>query len=267
VRTARIGDIEFPYHEAGAGDPVLYLHGFPTSGYLWRDVMGPVSADFRAIAPDMPGFGESPLMDRPHTWQNLIEWVDAFVDATETAPVHLGVHDWGGLIGLAWACLHPEKVRSILITNTSFRAKDEWHGLAQQWRAPGTGEEMIGGMTEEGFRGLLSATGSMGDDSMTEYWKGLSTPERRMAKLEMYRSLEFKMFEPLEPKLSEVAAKGARVVWGGADPLLHYKFALRFGERLRAEVTILEDVGHFLQEERGEQLGEIHAGFLKSLAS
>jgi pimeloyl-ACP methyl ester carboxylesterase len=100
---------------------------------------------------------------------------------------------------------------------------------------------------------------------MTEYWKGLSTLERRMAKLEMYRSLEFKMFEPLEPKLPEVAAKGARVVWGGADPLLHFKFALQFGERLRAEVTIFEDIGHFLQEERGRQLGDIHAQFLHTL--
>ena len=263
--TARIGGLEFAFREAGDGDPVLYLHGFPTSGYLWRDVMTPVSSSFRTIAPDMPGFGESPLMDRPHTWENLIGWIDEFVDELGIAPVHLGVHDWGGLIGLAWACLNPDKTRSLLITNTSFRSKDEWHGLAQQWRAPGTGEEMIGGMTEEGFRGLLSATGSMDDESISEYWKGLSTLERRVAKLDMYRSLEFKMFEPLEPKLPEVAAKGARVVWGGADPLLHYKFALRFGKLLGAEVTILEDVGHFLQEERGTQLGEVHRDFLEAL--
>jgi haloalkane dehalogenase len=264
--TARVGENDFVYRETGEGDPVLYLHGFPTSGYLWRQVMVPVSSNYRTIAPDMPGFGESPLMDRAHTWENLIEWVDAFVDSMKIAPVHLGVHDWGGLIGLAWACIHPEKVRSLLITNTSFRAKDEWHGLAQQWREPEVGDELIGGMTEEGFKSLLSATGNMGEESMDEYWKGLSTLERRTAKLEMYRSLEFKMFEPLEPKLPEVAAKGARVVWGGADPLLHSKFALRFGDRLGAEVTILQDVGHFLQEERGEELGKIHADFLNSLA-
>lgn len=265
VQTVEIGGRVAAFREKGDGDSILYLHGFPTSGYLWRHVMEVTSERYRAVACDFPGFGDSEVMERPHTWENLIDWLDSFVDAAGLAPVHLGVHDWGGLIGLAWACRHPMKVSSLLITNTSFRAKDRWHALAQQWREPGVGEEMIGDITFDGFSNLVGVISSVPEDALQEYWKGMATPERRAAKLQMYRSLDFEMLAPLEPLLPDVASGRVLVVWGGGDPFLSTKLGFRFGARLGCDVTVIDDAGHFLQEDRGEHLGRLHLEFLAGL--
>lgn len=263
-QTIVIRGAEASYRDEGEGEPVLYLHGFPSSSYLWRHVMEEVSEGYRTLAPDYPGFGDSAL-NGPHTWQAFVEWTDELVDQLEIAPVHLGVHDWGGLIGLAWACLHPEKVGSLLITDTSFRAKDRWHAAAAQWRTPGVGESLIGEMTMDGFRSFVGSFTSLDETTLAEYWKGLSTPERRAAKLEMYRSLEFEMFEPLEPKLPDVAPGRVLVVWGELDPVLPTKWAFRFGHKLGADVKIMEGAGHFLQEESGAEVGRVHKEFLDRL--
>lgn len=265
IQKVTVGGIEAAYRESGSGEPVLYLHGFPTSSYLWRDVMQQVGRGYRAIAPDLPSFGESALLDGPHTWESMIEWTDAFVETLKLAPVHLAVHDWGGLIGLAWASLNPEKVSSLLITDTSFRSTDHWHAMAREWRKEGVGEELIGEMNEAGFRAFVSMVTPVEDHALAEYWKGLSTTKRRAAKLELYRSLEFEMLAPLEPKLPKVAPGRVLVVWGEPDPVLSTKLALRFGEKLGADVKIIEGAGHFLQEQAGGRVGYLHKEFLDSL--
>ncbi len=245
---------------------MLYLHGFPTSSYLWRDVMQIVSTSFEAFALDFPGFGDSELLPEGHTWAQLKSWVGDFVDALNIAPVHLAVHDWGGLVGLPWMCEQPEKVRSLLITDTSFSPKDRWHFLAQQWRAPVTGEESIGAITHDGLEALLSSiTPGIEQASVDEYWKCLATEQHRAAKLQMYRSLEFEMFEPYMDTFPKIAGGRSRVVWGGNDMFVPSKVAQRFGERLGAEVTVLEGVSHFLQEDAGSEVGRLHLEFLKTL--
>jgi haloalkane dehalogenase len=255
------------YWESGSGEAILYLHGFPTSGYLWRHVLGETAQSFRAIAPDFPGFGRSELMGGPHTWRALIDWLDQFVTELEIAPVHLGVHDWGGLIGIAWACEHPDKVSSLLITDTSFRSTDRWHGLATEWRKPVVGEQMLGSITREGLQALLSAASQhIPEDAIDEYWSGLNTEERISAKLEMYRSLDFEMLAPLEPRLDQIAPGRTRVVWGANDPFVPQKVAHWFGERLGTEVNVLENASHFLQEDAGQEIGRIHREFLESLS-
>jgi haloalkane dehalogenase len=253
------------YWESGSGETILYLHGFPTSGYLWRDVIQETGSSFRAVAPDFPGFGRSQLMTRPHTWANLIDWIDAFVEELQLGAVHLGVHDWGGLIGIAWACKHPEKVSSLLVTDTTFRSTDRWHAAATEWRKPDVGEQMLGSITREGLEALLGAVSQMPADAVDEYWRGLNSEVKVSAKLEMYRSLDFEMLAPLEPLLDQVARGRRRVVWGANDPFVPKKVGQWFGERLSAEVTVLENASHFLQEDAGAEVGRIHRDFLESL--
>lgn len=254
------------YLSKGEGEAVLYLHGFPTSGYLWRDVMGVVSSGYLTIAVDFPGFGHSQLLDSDHDWRRLSEWIGKFLDAIGLDKVHLAVHDWGGLLGLPWLCENPERVASLLVTDTSFTSTDRWHALAQQWREPGVGEESLAQLNPQGFASLMSVTGSKVDEqAVDEYFRGLETEELRAAKLQMYRSLDFGMFAPYMGKFEQIASGKSRVVWGANDPFVPAKVAHRFGERLGAEVTILEGAGHFLQEDAGAEVGRLHLEFLDAL--
>lgn len=106
--------------EEGEGEPVLLLHGVPSSSFLYRKMMSEIAGQgFRAISFDFPGVG---LSDKPkdfaYDWHSLAQWVGKVVDALELPPVHLVVHDIGGPIGAEWAIQNPVKVRSITITNT-----------------------------------------------------------------------------------------------------------------------------------------------------
>ena len=99
---------------------VLCLHGYPESSYMWRHLLETVAdVGWQAVAPDLPGYGDSPYAGSG-TWQAHVDAVDAFHREQELGEVVLVVHDWGGLIGLRWACEHPELIRAMVISNTGF---------------------------------------------------------------------------------------------------------------------------------------------------
>jgi len=138
------------------GEPlgdVLCVHGYPETSYMWRHVLPAcAAAGWRAFAPDLPGFGDSPVAP-PHTWQRAVEAIEAFRTDLGLAPVVLVAHDWGGLIGLRWACDHPEAVRALVISDTGFFADGRWHGLAKEMQTEGKGEELMANMSREGLAG------------------------------------------------------------------------------------------------------------------
>ena len=106
--------------EAGEGEPVLFLHGVPSSSFLFRKMLPEIAAQgLRAVSFDFPGAG---LSDKPkdigYDWHELAEWVGRVVDALALPPVHLVLHDIAGPIGVEWAIQNPVKVRSITFTNT-----------------------------------------------------------------------------------------------------------------------------------------------------
>ena len=106
------------YVEMGEGDPIVFLHGNPTSSYLWRNVMPPVRDRGRLIAPDLIGMGDSDkLEDSGPERYRLVEHRD-YLDALLAAlgverRVVLVVHDWGSALGFDWARRHPDAVRGI----------------------------------------------------------------------------------------------------------------------------------------------------------
>src|SRR3954470_2966240 len=106
------------FREAGDADaPVaLMVHGYPNSSYLFRNVMPAVAeAGWRAAAPDLPGFGDTPLDGSRGTWEGPLEALREFVAAERLAPVALVAHDWGGLIGLRWAVEQPDAVSALVL--------------------------------------------------------------------------------------------------------------------------------------------------------
>jgi haloalkane dehalogenase len=103
------------YRESGAGDPVVFLHGNPTSSYLWRHVIPYLEPHGRCIAPDLIGMGDSdPSSDGNYRFVDHRRYLDAFLDQVgATERVTLVVHDWGSALGFDWARRHPVRVKGI----------------------------------------------------------------------------------------------------------------------------------------------------------
>ncbi len=259
--------MDLAFREEGErGAPVaLLLHGYPNSSYLWNDVLPAVAdAGWRAVAPDLPGFGDSePLHGEAGTWVDHVMAVDDFVAAHGLAPVALVVHDWGGLIGLRWACERPYAVRALVISGTGFFPDGRWHGLARGLRTPEQGEQMLAGLTRESFGELLrAASPSITEESLDEYWKGYDGEQRRAAHLALYRSGDFEQLARFDGALGRLGVP-TLILWGEGDAFAPVGGAHRFKREIpHAELVILEDAGHFLQEDAPERVAREIAGFL-----
>lgn len=106
------------YIEEGNGNPVLYLHGNPTSSYLWRNILPIVSKDSRSIALDLIGFGKSAKPDIDYSFQDHYKHIETFIDALGLEDIIIVGHDWGGVLGFWYAYNHQENVRGLALMET-----------------------------------------------------------------------------------------------------------------------------------------------------
>ena len=130
---AQVLGSEMAYTEVGSGDPIVFLHGNPTSSYLWRNIIPHVRDRGRCIAPDLIGMGDSDKL--PHSGPDSYRFVDhrAHLDGLlealgVTERVTLVVHDWGSGLGFDWANRHREAVRGIAYREASVLpvSWDDW---------------------------------------------------------------------------------------------------------------------------------------------
>jgi haloalkane dehalogenase len=262
--------MELAFREAGdPGAPVaLLLHGYPNSSYLWRETLPAIAgAGWRAVAPDLAGFGDSaPLPGGGGTWTDHVDALDDFVAAHDLAPVALVAHDWGGLIGLRWACERPYAIRALVLSGTGFFPDGRWHGLAQGLRRPHQGEQMLDGITRSTFADILrTAAPRVTDDAIDEYWKAYATPEHRAAHLALYRSGNFEELERYDGSLASLEVPSL-VLWGAEDTFAPVGGAHRFAHELRdPRLVIVEDAGHFLPEDCPQRVAREIAAFLATL--
>ncbi len=136
------------YVEEGAGDPVLFLHGNPTSSYLWRNVIPHVSPLGRCIAPDLIGMGKSDKPDIGYGFFDHSRYVEGFIEALGLQNITLVIHDWGSALGFHYARRHEGNVKGIAFMEAIVRPVtwDEWPEQARQmfqaFRTPGVGEQI-----------------------------------------------------------------------------------------------------------------------------
>lgn len=145
--------LEMAYVEVGAGDPIVFLHGNPTSSYLWRNVIPHVADSGRCIAPDLIGMGDSAkLPDSGPGSYRFVEhrrFVDALLDQLGVSDrVTFVIHDWGSALGFDWANRHREAVRGLAYMEAVVRpvSWSDWpdaaRGVFEGFRSP-AGEEMV----------------------------------------------------------------------------------------------------------------------------
>jgi len=260
------------HREAGTavnGD-VLLVHGFPESSRMFAPLLEPIAqAGWRAVAPDLVGFGDSePAGPGSAAWAAQVEALEAFRQDQGLDRVVLVVHDWGGLIGLRWACDHPEAVRALSISDTGFFSDGEWHDLAKTLRTPGAGEDLVDQLTPDAVAGLLRAVSSgMSDDALADYGRVVSTPQRRAAILELYRSGEFSELAPYDGRLADLGVP-TLLLWGADDPFAPVAAAHRFHEEIPgSELIVVEGAGHFVYDDAPERCTDVILSFLDRVAS
>ena len=149
-KRVRVLDSEMAYVDTGAGDPIVFLHGNPTSSYLWRNIIPYVTGQRRCLAPDLVGMGDSSKSSSgTYRFVDHARYLDGWFDALGvTRNVVLVVHDWGSALGFHWARRHPGRVTGIAYMEAIVRPVtwQEWPETArkifQAMRSP-AGEEMV----------------------------------------------------------------------------------------------------------------------------
>ena len=140
------------YIDEGEGDPILFIHGNPTSSYLWRNIIPFVLPQGRAIALDLIGMGKSDKPDLDYTFADQSRYLEAFIDKLDLQNITLVVHDWGSTLGLHYARRHEDNVRGITLMEgmlppanpfPNFAAMGKIGEVFQALRDPELGYEMV----------------------------------------------------------------------------------------------------------------------------
>jgi haloalkane dehalogenase len=148
-RRIRVLDTEMAFVDAGEGRPVVFLHGNPTSSFLWRNVMPHVEGAARCVAPDLVGMGQSGTSPAgSYRFVDHARYLDAWFEAMSLRDVTLVVHDWGSALGFHWAHRHPDRVSGLVYMEAIVRPLTwaEWpenaRKIFQGMRSP-AGEDLV----------------------------------------------------------------------------------------------------------------------------
>lgn len=273
------------YHERGEGPPVLFLHGNPTSSYLWRDVIPELEGRGRLIAPDLIGMGDSDKLPnpRPDTYRFVThrDFLWSFIDAVigKSDSMVLVVHDWGSALGFDWANHHRDRVRGIAYMEAIVRPIAGW----EEW-SPSATPVFQGFRSDKGEQMILdrnlfvervlpgSVLRKLSDAEMTVYRKPFLEREDRWPTLTWPRQI------PIAGEPADVvqiatgysqwlATNDLPKLFVNADPGAILTGAAREFCRAwqnQAEVTV--PGSHFIQEDSGPAIGRAIADWMTAKA-
>jgi len=268
------GTLRMAYIDEGPRDAplVLMLHGEPSWSFLYRKVIKVVlAAGLRAVAPDLIGFGRSdkPTRREDYTYQRHVDWVRALLVGLDLRDVTLLCQDWGGLVGLRLVGEHPERFAKVIAANTFLPTGDKtpppaffaWREFSQTApEFPTSNVIQMGSATPLDPRVLAAYDAPYPDESYKAGARQFPTlvPVTPDDPASVANRLAWESLEKFErPFLCAFGNKDP--ITKGADKVLIEKIP---GTRGVAHTTIVGG-GHFLQEDCGEELGRVVAGFVK----
>jgi haloalkane dehalogenase len=259
---------------------VLFLHGNPTSSYLWRNVIPHVSPQARCIAPDLIGMGKSDKPDIDYGFFDHSKYVEGFIEALGLRNLTTVAHDWGSALAFHYARRHEGNVKGLAFMEAIIRPVtwDEWPEQARQmfqaFRTPDVGENMI--MNQNMFvEGVLPGAiiRTLSDEEMNRYREPYVDPPSRKPTWRWPNEV------PIEGKPADVVeAVQAYADWLGDSELPKLLLYAKPGAIIREPVLnwCLEsirnlktvDIGpgsHFVQEDRPHEIGEAVAEWYRGL--
>jgi haloalkane dehalogenase len=272
------------YVDVGEGDPIVLLHGNPTSSYLWRNVLPHLQPLGRCIAPDLIGMGDSDkLPDSGHNSYRFVEhrrYLDALFEALDVRErVTFVVHDWGSALGFDWANRHRESVKGIAYMEAIVRPWDHWDQLGPRFRSvqqalrSEADEEMV--LRDDYFvEQVLPARvlRPLSVEEMAEYRRPFAEPgEARRQTLTWPREM------PIEGEPADVAAiVAAYANWLATNDVPKLCVRAEPGSILaganldfvrgwpaQTEVTVAGS--HFVQEDSPDEIGKAIVGWIGRL--
>ena len=275
-RHAAVLDTEIAYVDTGAGDPVVFLHGNPTSSYLWRNVIPEVEPHARCLAPDLAGMGDSgPAPDGSYRFADHARYLDAWFDALlPTQSVTLVGHDWGSVLGFYWARRHPKRVRGLAYMEAIVRpvSWEEWpedaRGIFRGMRSE-KGEDLVLRRNVFVERILPSSVlRGLTEEEMDVYRRPYVTEESRRPTLAWPREL------PIDGEPEDVVRivddysgwlkeSDAPKLFVNAEPGSILTGAQReFCKSWKNQEEVTVRGAHFLQEDSPREIGEAVAAFV-----
>lgn len=249
------------YVDEGSGDPVLLLHGEPTWAFLYRKIIPAVSGVARAIAPDYFGFGRSDKPTRLEDYSYDFHYgsIERLAETLDLRDATVVVQDWGGPIGLRLAVERPDRIARLVILNTGIGAgrapSPEWLRFREFMRRVGT--DLVPGQLVR-----ISCVNDPGDDVIDAYNAPFPTPESKAGVLAFPELVPTELDHPNAAKMLEVRAalerwdRPALVLFSDSDPIFSTVAAEHMASRIpgAGPAEIVVGAGHFLQEERGEEI-------------
>lgn len=273
------GSQKLHYIDEGRGDPVVCVHGNPTWSFYYRNVVKALRATHRVIVPDHMGCG---LSDRPsdseyaYTLDSRVADLEALLEhAGVRERVTLVVHDWGGMIGLAWATRHPERVARIVVLNTSgFRLPSTKRLPATLWLVRNVSP--VANLMVRGFNAFAGfatswATAKGLDPVVAE---GLVAPydswRNRIATLRFVQDIplspsdaSFATVKATEDGLEKLASRPILVCWGKQDFVFDDHFLAEWKKRFpKADYHEFPDAGHYVLEDKADEVVALVKEFL-----
>ena len=263
------------YYDRGVGkEPVvLFLHGNPTSSYIWRNIIPHVEPMARCIAPDLIGFGQSDKPDIAYRFVDQVRYLDAFIKALGLHHIFLVAQDWGTALAFHFAARYPERILGLAFMEF-IRPMPSWEDFHQnpmaratfqKFRTPGTGETMV--LEENVFIERIlpsSVMRKLTNEEMDNYRAPFPTPESRKPIWRLPNEL------PIEGKPADVCqlmetAHAALLnsdfpkllFAGNPGALISPEFAEGFAKKLKnCRLIQLGEGAHYLQEDHPEPIGQ-----------
>ena len=253
VRSGEINvdGVRSPLIEAGleaAREAVVFIHGNPGSRLDWQDLVGRTGSFARAVAFDMPGFGQADKSDAfDATVPGYADFIGGALAELGIDRAHLVLHDFGGPWGLAWAVTDPGAFASVVIVNAPPVSGYRWYPLAKVWRTPGAGELLHWTLTPPTFRWLVRRGNPKGlPSSVVERMRRDYDRGTQRTVLRLYRSADAAQLVPAPPSFFRALERAALVVWGSQDIYIPIRFAgIHLDAFPRGRIEYLPGSGHF----------------------
>ncbi|MGB9379629.1 alpha/beta fold hydrolase [Candidatus Binatus sp.] len=272
-RAADVNGLKASYREAGRTDAptLLLLHGFPSAGHMFRDLIPLLADRFHLVAPDLPGFGQSDLPTR-HTFDNLAETIDHFTESIGLKRFAIYIFDYGAPVGLRIALKHPERISAIVSQNGNAYEEglsDGWNPIRAYWENPSqANRDALRGFLKpettisQYTHGVADATMVSPDGySLDNFY--LARPGADEVQLDLFGDYKSnvalypafqKYFRDHKPRLL--------AVWGKNDPFFLPRGAEAFKRDIPGALVRFFDTGHFALETHAAEIAAAIRDFL-----